>query len=89
MKTQKVPTTLTQQELSFMKRSMFTMLKESGKLEISRYEDLATDLDGLSFADYSLDDYAIQLKDVVQEMINLDDLAFDIGQLYKFLEKLS
>jgi hypothetical protein len=89
MKTQKVPTTLTQQELANMKRTMFEMLRESGKLEISRYEDLATDLDGLSFADYSLDDYAIQLKDVVQEMINLDDLAFDIGQLYKFLEKLS
>ena len=68
---------------------MFTMLQESGKLETSRYEDLGTDLDGLSFADYSLDDYALQLKDVVNEMINLDDLAFDIGQLYKFLEKLS
>jgi hypothetical protein len=89
MNTQRVPTTLTQQELSSMKRSMFTMLQESGKLETSRYEDLGTDLDGLSFADYSLDDYALQLKDVVNEMINLDDLAFDIGQLYKFLEKLS
>jgi len=72
-----------------MKRSMFTMLQESGKLEISRYENLGTDLDSLSFADYSLDDYAIQLKDVVTEMINLDDLAFDIGQLYNFLQKLS
>ena len=89
MNTQRVPTTLTQQELSSMKRSMFTMLQESGKLETSRYEDLGTHLDGLSFADYSLDDYALQLKDVVNEMINLDDLAFDIGQLYKFLEKLS
>lgn len=88
MNTQRVPTTLTQQDLSNMKRSMFEMLRESGKLEVSRYEDLATDLDGLSFADYSLDDYAIQLKDVIQEMINLDDLAFDIPQLYKFLEKL-
>lgn len=88
MNTQRVPTTLTQQELSNMKRSMFEMLRESGKLEVSRYDDLATDLDGLSFADYSLDDYAIQLKDVIQEMINLDDLAFDIPQLYQFLEKL-
>jgi hypothetical protein len=89
MITTKVTTTLTKQELSSIKHSMFSMLRDSGKMEIARYEDLANDLDGLSFADYSLDNYAIQLKDVIKEMIDLDDLAFDIPQLYKFLGKLS
>ena len=82
------PTTLTKQELSSIKHNIFGMLKSSGRLDEPHYESLAESLAGLSFTHYSLNDYAIQLVDLIEEMIDLDDLGFDIGQLYRCQEKL-
>jgi hypothetical protein len=85
----RTPTTLTKQELSSMKHNLFDMLKNSGKMEEPYYESHAESLDGLNFQEYSPDDYAMQLSETVDGMIDLDDLSFDIGQLYKYQAKLS
>jgi hypothetical protein len=82
-------TTLTKQQLSSMKHTLFEMLKKSGKIEEPYYESHAESLDGLNFQEYSVDDYAMQLSETVDGMIDLDDLSFDIGQLNQFLDRLN
>lgn len=64
------------------------MLQSSGKLEDPDYESLGESLAGLIFKHYSLNDFAVQVADIIEDMIDLDDLGFDIGQLYKYLDKL-
>jgi hypothetical protein len=82
------PTSLTTRELSSIKRTLFEMLKSSGKLDEPDYNSLGESLAGLAFTHYSVNDYAIQLVDVIDGMVDLDDLAFDIDQLYHLQEKL-
>ncbi len=72
-----------------MKHTLFEMLKKSGKIEEPYYESHAESLDGLNFQEYSVDDYAMQLSETVDGMIDLDDLSFDIGQLNQFLDRLN
>jgi hypothetical protein len=85
----KEQTTLTQQELSTIKRTLFQMVVASGKREEPDYEALVEDLDGLSFRHYNINDYATQLMDVVNIMIDLDDLLFDMDMLYNYQKTLS
>ena len=84
----KTPTTLSKQDLSSIKHTLFDMLQSSGKLDEPDYESLAESLSGLSFKHYSINDFAVQVAEIIEEMIDLDDLGFDIGQLYKYQDKL-
>ena len=81
-------TTLNQEHLSNIKRELFGMIKLSGKLTEPIYEDLAESLDTLNFKLYSLNGYASGLAGIIQEMLDLDDLAFDTGQLYHYKHQL-
>ncbi len=74
--------------LSNIKRELFAMLQSSGKQDQDDYEYLKETLDGLSFKQYSLDRYATQLVGVINDMLDLDDLAFDLGQLNHYIEQL-
>ena len=85
----KKKTTLTKPELSTIKRTLFEMITDTGKIEEPGYDDLAEALDGLSFTHYSPDAYATQLSVIIEDMIDLDDLAFDMGQVYHFKAKLT
>jgi hypothetical protein len=85
----KKKTTLTTPELSYIKRTLFDMIKDSGKIEEPGYDDLAEALGGLSFKNYSPDAYASQLSVIIEDMIDLDDLAFEMGQVYHFKQKLT
>ena len=85
----KKKTTLTKPELSTIKRTLFEMIKDSRKIEEPGYDDLAGALDGLSFKHYSPDAYASQLSVIIEDMIDLDDLVFDMGQVYHFKAKLT
>jgi len=76
------------EELSSIKHTLHSMLLNSGRIEEPDYESLAESLSTLSFKHYSLDSYANQLKEAIDEMLDLDDLGFDIGQLYQFQKKL-
>jgi hypothetical protein len=82
-------TNLKREELSSMKHTLHGMLLSSGRIEEPDYESLAESLGTLSFKHYSLDSYANQLKEAIDEMLDLDDIGFDIGQLYQFQKKLS
>ena len=81
-------TALSKKELSSIKHTLFDMLRMSGKTQEPDYESLVESLDGLTFTHYSVGDYAEQLLEVVESMIDLDDLGFDMGQLYQFQDKL-
>ncbi len=80
---------LTPQELSLIKRELFNMLKLSGKQDQPDYEVLIESLDGLTFKHYSVDLYANQLIDVINEMVLLDDLAFEPQQLERYRKQLN
>lgn len=82
------PTTLSKQELSYIKHTLFDMLQSSGKLDYMDYLSLAETLDELSFKAFSTDDYTIKLIEIIDLMIDLDSIGFDMGQLYKFSAKL-
>ena len=84
----RTPTTLTKEELSPIKHTLFGMLQSADKWDDPDYESLCDSLKDLSFKRYSLDSYAVQLGDIVEEMIDLDDIGFDMGQLYHFKGKL-
>jgi len=82
--TRTIPTTLTKQELTSIKITLFEMIKDSGKMERPYYESLAESLDGLNFKEFTLGQFAKELSSVVEEMLDLADLAFDMGQLNKY-----
>ena len=79
--------TLTPHELSSMKRSLFQMIKDSGRIE--DYETLTDKLNNLNFRQYTNHQYAVEVLDIINEMIELDDLAFELGQLMAFQKRLS
>ena len=81
-------TTLSKKELSSIKHTLYEMLNNAKGLEEHIYEGLVEALDGLTFKDYSISSYAIQLYDIVVEMIDLDKLGFEMGQLYHFEDQL-
>ncbi len=64
------------------------MLVASGKQDQADYESLIETLDGLSFRHYSLENYTTQLIGVINDMLDLDDLAFEPGQLNHYLQQL-
>ena len=65
------------------------MLVASGKQDQPDYESIIENLDGLSFRHYSLELYTTQLVGIINDMIDLDDLAFEPGQLNNYLNQLS
>ena len=80
---------MTQTELSSIKRELFAMLQASGRQDEPDYESLIEILAGLSFRHYSLESYATQLVGVVNDMVDLDDLAFEPGQLNHYINQLT
>ena len=74
--------------LSTIKRQLFDMINSAGKHENDNYESLMETLDQLNFRDYTLESYATQLVGVVNEMFDLDDLAFDPGMMDRFIQQL-
>jgi hypothetical protein len=82
-------TTLTRQELSSIKQTLFNMIKDSGRVEESAYESIGESLGELNFNEFTYDEYAEVLLSTIEAMLNLDDLAFDIPQLYTIQHKLS
>ncbi len=84
----KKPTTLTQQELSTMKHALWKMVQLAGYWDETNYLALSKSLENLNFKNNSLDSYAVRLGDIVDQMIDEDDVNFDIPQLYRFQEKL-
>ena len=82
------PTTLTQKELSLMKHTLFEMVQTADHWNEPDYLVLALTLKNLTFRENSLDSYAGKVHDVVESMIDLDDLAWDVVELYRFQEKL-
>ena len=81
-------TTLTKQELASMKHNLFEMIRESGKIDQPYYDSLAESLDGLNFKEFTLDQFAHELSLIVEEMMDLVDVAFDLGQLNKYQSQL-
>ena len=84
----KKPTTLTQQELSSIKHTLWGMVQLAGYWDESNYLALSKSLEDLNFKNNSLDSYAVRLGDIVDQMIDEDDVNFNIPQLYNFQEKL-
>ena len=82
--TRTIPTTLTKQELTSIKITLFEMIKDSGKMERPYYESLAESLDALNFKEFTLDQFAQELSLIIEEMMDLVDVAFDMGQLNKY-----
>lgn len=75
-------------QLSTIKRELFAMLVASGKQDQDDYENLIETLDRLSFKQYSLDWYTTQLIGVINDMLDLDDLAFTPKLLDQYIEQL-
>ena len=75
-------------ELSNIKRQLFEMLQLAGRPDDDNYESLMQTLDELNFKSYSLDSYATQLVGVINEMYDLDNLAFEQGMMDRFMEQL-
>lgn len=80
---------MNKKEISEIKRQLYAMLVASGKQDEPDYESLIENLDRLSFRHYSLDLYATQLVGVINDMLDLDDLAFEPRQLNYYLEQLT
>jgi len=80
---------MNKKELSKIKHELFAMLAKTGKQEVPDYESLIETLDELSFRHCSLDTYSTQLVGVINDMLDLDDLAFDPNQLNHYLKQLS
>ena len=80
---------MNQIELAQIKRKLFEMLVNAGKQEEDGYDSLIAQLHELSFRDCSLELYATQLVGIINDMCILDDLAFDLGQLHNYLQRLS
>lgn len=81
-------TQATKQELASYKLTLFQMIKESGKMDQPYYESLAEALDGLNFKEFTPDGFRNQLLLVIEEMMDLADLAFDTNQLTAIQHKL-
>lgn len=81
-------TTLTRSELSSIQRSLYEMITTSGKMEDPNYESLAESLDTLNFKDFSLEDFALHLKDAIEEMYQLSNPRFEYGQLDHYMNRL-
>ena len=79
---------MNRKELSNIKRQLYDMLLHAGKHENDNYESLMQTLDELNFRDYSLESYSTQLVGVINEMYDLDDLAFDPGMMDRFMQQL-
>ena len=75
-------------ELSNIKRQLFEMLQLAGRPDDDNYESLMQTLDQLNFKDYTLELYATQLVGVINEMYDLDNLAFEHGMMDRFMEQL-
>lgn len=76
-------------ELSSIKHNLFDMLRNAGKHDNDNYSSLIEALDVLNFKDFTLDSYSTQLVGIINEMYDLDDLAFEPGMLDHYLNKLS
>ncbi len=81
-------TQATKQELASYKLTLFQMIKDSGKMDQPYYESLAESLDGLNFKEFTPDHFRNQLLLVIEEMMDLADLAFDTNQLTAIQHKL-
>jgi hypothetical protein len=81
-------TTLTKQELASYKLNLFQMIKDSGKMDQPYYESVAESLDGLNFKEFTPDQFRHQLLLVIEEMMDLADVAFDINHLSTIQHKL-
>lgn len=57
-----------------MKRSLFQMIKDSGRIE--DFETLTDKLNNLNFRQYTNHQYAVDVLAVINEMIELDDPSF-------------
>ena len=75
--------------LSSMKHTLYEMLNLSGKSEEPDYEVLIDNLNDLNFKQFTVENYISELREVVDSMIDLDDLGFDMGQLYHFQTTLN
>ena len=75
-------------ELSNIKRQLFEMLQLAGRPDDDNYNSLMETLDQLNFKDYTLELYATQLVGVINEMYDLDNLAFEHGMMDRFMEQL-
>lgn len=84
----KNPTTLTQQELSTIKHTLWGMVQLAGYWDETEYTALSQSLKDLNFKDNSLDSYAVRLGDIVNELIDIDDVNIEIERLYQFQDKL-
>ncbi len=84
----KKPTTFTQQELSTIKHTLWGMVQLAGYWDESKYLALTKSLEDLNFKKNSLDSYAVRLGDIVDQMIDEDDVNFNIEELYKFQDRL-
>jgi hypothetical protein len=83
------PNQMNKTQLSNIKRQLFEMLAASGKQDNDDYQTLMETLDGLSFRHFSLELYATQLVGVINDMLDLDDLAFEPGQLNHYIQQLT
>lgn len=75
--------------LSKIKRECFDMLVRSGRGEECAYESLGETITELNFADYTCDEYKQKLLEVVKDIIQLDNINFNLDKLYSFRNGLS
>lgn len=75
--------------LSKIKRECYQMIAQSRKGEEAGYYQIVDTLDSLTFVDNSCDDYKKELLQVIDEMIALDDISFNIDKLYNIRKALS
>ena len=71
--------TMNRNELSSIKRYLYDMLIGAGKHDNDNYTSLMETLDQLNLRDYTLESYSTHLVGVLNDMYDLDDLAFDLG----------
>ena len=81
-------TSLTRLELSAIQRSLFQMIITSGRMDDPNYESLMELLEALNFKDFTLDSFAFQLRDVIEEMYQLSNPRFEYGQLDHYMNQL-
>jgi len=80
---------MTKAELSHVKRQLFNMLAAAGKFDNPDHINVIEAIDELTFKKFSLDNYASTLIGIINEMLELDDIAFDVDQLNNYLSKLT
>lgn len=75
--------------LSKIKRELYQMIARSRKGEETGFYQIVDTLENLSFVGTTEEEYKSELLNVVNEMLELDEISFDLDKLYQIKRALS